>query len=274
MLSFQREVYKTELKNKLDYWKSPGVKDSFYGKLPVGDVISDFGIIRDGSGYFYMRDDFVAYYNLNNGHIIRIKKNWSLTDWNCYQQLHAKSNELNTFRLDIPLYREEIIMSDRNVWEYAELKSPGNSYGTNLFNHVFPEVELDLGIYENDKLYDGDKVNSSFFQDSLRGETVNYIIGYIEDVYTILHQAVLIAEANKCGLPDCLGDIANRYKDDIGFFWSDIDQSRWNTSKDYFLLNINSVLISTLNMLYGFGQITLEQQNQCINYAREKWILI
>jgi hypothetical protein len=274
MLPFQREIYKIELKNKLDRWKSPAGKDAFYGKLPTNAIIPDFGILRDGTGYFYMREDFVAYYSLTDGKIVRIKKNWSLLDWNCYNQLSNKAAELNTFRLDVPLYREEIVLSDGSVWEYAELQSPGNSYGINLFNDAFPDIETGPGVYVHDDMYEGNTIKPSFFPDSVREDTANFVKNYIDDAYEIARQAVLIASANNCGIPESLGNISNRYRDDVGSFWSDIDQSSWNLSKDHFLQNATIVLRHSLDFLHSFSHITSDQRNQMIAYAGEKWITI
>ncbi len=274
MLPFQREIYKTELKNKLDHWKSPAGKSKFYGKLPINDVIPDFGIIRDGSGYFYMRDDFVAYYSLTSGNIFRIKKNWTLKDWNCYQQLSDKATELKTFRVDVPLYREEILLSDGSTWEYAELRSPGNSYGINLFNDAFPDIETGPGVYVHDDMYEGNTIKPSLLPDSVREDTGNYIKKYIDDVCEITRQAVQIAFANKCGIPESLGNVSNRYRDDVGFFWSDIDQSRWDTSIEHFVQNTMIVLRYTLDFLHSFSHITSDQRDQMITYAEEKWATI
>jgi len=274
MLAFQREVFKTELKNKLAHWKSPAGKASFYGKLPVSDVIPDFGIIRDGSGYFHLRDDLVAYYDLTNGLIIRIRKNWSAKDWNCYQALYQKSLDEKTFRVDIPLYREELLISDGTTWEYAELRSPGSNYGTNLFNDAFPDIETGPGVYVHDNLYENNRINPVYIPDSVREDTTAYIRQHIDDTYQVAHQAALIARENNCGLPESIGNIANRYKDNQGYFWSDLDQAAWNLSKDHFMMNALTVLGLALDMLHGVSHLTAAQRDQCLAYAREKWVLI
>jgi hypothetical protein len=274
MLPFQREIFKTELRNKLEHWKSPASRAAFYGNLPTNTLFPDFGIVRDSAGYFYLREDFVAYYNLTNGHIIRMKKNWSLKDWECYQELYNKSVELGTFRIDAPLYREEVITSDGSKWEYAELQSPGNAYGTNLFDEAFQDVQVGSGNYMNEDIFDTNKVKPEVIPSTVRESVTEYVKRHIDDTYTIAHQSILIAETKRCGILENLGNIPNRYKDANGFFWSDLDQGSWTTSKTDFLSNALVVLELALEMLKSVGHLTAEQQNECVNYAREKWTTI
>lgn len=262
MLSFQRAIFIKELQDKLEYWMLPETKESFYKGLSTNPQTPNTGIERNADGYFYLSDNLISYCNLRNGHVIRIRKHWTLSDWTCYTQLYQKGVETGKFRIDIPLYREEISINN-HVWEYAELQTPCNDYGTNFNNDVFEWPELINGIDPNPSI-----------DHTLQDSVVQYYKEFIDQTIELKKSALEIANNNVVGLPKNLAQPANRFKDAIGYFWSDFDQDQW-------IHNNAEITVYSLAMFEGsvrFAQVcgVLDEPrvNDCLIYARSKWTTI
>jgi hypothetical protein len=280
MLAFQRSIYQVQLKNKLEFWSDPQNRKSYFANLPTNANIKDFGIFRDENGYIYVRDDFVAYYNLRNGLIVRIRKDWFKNDWSCYQELYNKSQELKTFRIDIPKYREELSMFDGSVWEYSELQSPGSNYGLSVLDTIF-----DNGITHSEGVYLPEEVVSGSIEDLVeyisqyattdtKDNTKKFFVDYIDNFLILLKESSAIAEKYKCGLPLNLGDPSMMYEDPQGYFWSDVDKMPWMYSKLEIVSNAHQILHNSLNYLSLLGHIDKERIDQCLDYARTQWTTI
>jgi len=262
MLSFQRAIFIKELLDKLEYWMRPETKALFYKDFNTNPSMPDMGIERNADGYFYLSDELISYCNLRNGYIIRIRKHWDLLDWTCYTQLYQKGLETKKFRIDIPIYREEILINN-HVWEYAELQSPGNDYGQNFNNDIFEWPELINGIEPNPEI-----------DDTLRDSVADYYKNFIDQAFEIMSAAAVIAENNNIGLPSNLVYPSTRFKDSVGHFWSDFDQTRWGIDKSLFITHSIGMLEGSLNFVKVCGVLDDSRVNSCLTYARSKWTTI
>lgn len=260
--NFRRALLISELKSKFAHWQKPGTKDFYCKNLNSNQTEPDFGILRDDNGYFYLSDNLVSYCHLRNGTVSRIRKNFGSSDWKCYNDLHFALQTSGDFRIDIPLYREEILI-DNNVWEYAELQSPNNDYGLNFNDDVFNWPELIDGVTPNPSI-----------DDNLRNSVESYFNEYIDQSTKLVKKALTVAQQNKCGLPTGLIEPSNRYKDQNGYFWSDFDADSWNNSKED-LMNMSFVILfTTLTFAKVCGVLDDQRMNNCLQNAREKWTTI
>lgn len=259
--SFQRNLIQVELRKRLDNWMDPAFKAQAYGDLPVLDT-PGFVTERDQDGYYLISDGLIAYCNLRNGLVFRIRKSFFAKDWICYAELAAKGTETGAFRIDIPLYKEEIETQD-GMWEYAELQSPGNNYGLNFNDDVFSWPELTNGLYPNESI-----------NDEVRQQAVSYFKEFVDQATVITHEAKLIAEKNNTGMPMDLCYIFNRYKDNTGYFWSDFDQQTWIQPLPEIVRDSSEKLGVALLFANTCGVLTTEQVAEINLYAREKWATI
>lgn len=259
--SFQRNLIQVELRKRLDNWMDPAVKAQAYANLPVSPA-PGFVTERDQDGYYLISDGLIAYCNLRNGLVFRIRKSFFDKDWVCYTELAAKGVETGAFRIDAPLYKEEIETQD-GVWEYAELQSPGNNYGQNFNNDVFSWPELSQGLIPNASI-----------NDTVRNGVVAYFKEFVDQATVITHEAKLIAQKNGTGMPMDLCYIFNRYKDNTGYFWSDFDQQTWVQPLPVIVRDSLEKLGVALLFASTCGVLTTEQVTEINLYARDKWATI
>lgn len=262
MLSFQRAIFIKGLLDKLEYWMLPETKESFYKGFSTDVTIPDMGIERNDDGYFYLSDDLVSYCNLRNGYVIRIRKHWNLSDWTCYTQLYQKGLETGKFRIDVPLYREEILIND-HVWEYAELQAPGNNYGENFNNDVFEWPELINGIDPNPSI-----------DDTIRDSVAQYYKDFVDQTIEIAKYALEIANNNGTGMPENLTQPSGRFKDADGYFWSNFDQDQWIYDNDAIVRYSQTMLEGSMRFAQVCGVIDESRVDDCLTYARSKWTTI
>lgn len=262
--SFQRSMIIKMLRDNINNWKLPETKRKFLNNLdtdPTG-FTTPFGIKRDDNGYFYLSDELVAYCNLKNGQIIRIRKNWTEKDWECYTELYQAGEKNKEFRIDIPQHRQ-IVTIDGDNWEYAELQSPSQEYGKNSDDDVFTWPELTDGLYQKNNI-------SEEYKDNI----VQYYKDFVDQATVILNNAVQISNKHNVGLPKNLCRTSTRYKDKDGYFWSDFDQDQWIIDKDS---AINYYLILFENTVYFAkicGVINNDRIENIITYARTQWTII
>lgn len=259
--SFQRNLIQVELRKRVDSWMDPAFRAQSYGNLPTGSA-PGFVTERDQDGYYLLSDGLIAYCNLRNGLVFRMRKSFFAKDWECYSELAAKGVELGSFRVDTPLHREEVETND-GIWEYAELQSPGKNYGQNFNNDVFSWPELTNGLIPN-----------AAIDDATRAGVVEYFKEFVDQATVITHQARLIAEKNGTGIPFDLCYIFNRYKDNAGYFWSDFDQQTWIQNKDAVVEDALSKLGGALLFANVCGVLTADNMNDITMYARDKWATI
>lgn len=228
-------------------------------KYSTNPAIYDFFIERDINGYYYISDDLVTYCDLKNGYIFRIRNLWRDWDWLCYQELADKARELGTFRVDIPLYRQEILI-DAVKWEYAELQSPGKNYGQNFDDDVFSWPELTDGLTPNTSI-----------DDDFRNQVFEYYKEFVNQSLIVMTESRKIAEKNNCGMPYDLCHLFARYRDDSGYFWSDFDQHSWVQTKEEVIRDALQVFGSALKFAEVCGVLDQTRIGDLFQYASEKW---
>lgn len=257
--SLQRTLIISELTNKAKNWSknNPMAKHSW--PRTVGERIEDFYIDRDDNGYYYVSSNLVSYCDLRKGYVFRIRRRYTKWDWNCYVELSQKSIEMNSFRMDIPLHREEITI-DLEKWEYGELQSPGSDYGQNFNDDVFEWPEL----------IDGITVNPSIDQ-TLKTQVSEYYKEFVDQALIIMKQARDISLKYNCGMPYDLCHLFSRFKDQSGYFWSDFDQQSWVNSRDEVVRE--SLIMFEMSLGFGLmcGVLDQSQVGEIFEYASEKW---
>ena len=263
MLAIQRNIFKKVLRDKYESWKLPETKYFYLKNLKTAppELAPTFAIERDDNGYFYLSDDLIAYCNLKNGQINRMRKDWAEKDWQCYTELFQAGVFNGEFRIDIPNFRE-LYNIDGHNWEYAELQSPCQDYGKNSNDDVFEWPELTDGRYQNNNI-------TEEYKDSV----AQYHRDFVDHAAIILKQAGQISTKHGVGLPRNLCRPSTRYKDRDGYFWSDFDQDSWiidnNTAMNYYL----AIFYGTLRFARVCGVLDDTRVENVFLYAREKWTI-
>jgi hypothetical protein len=260
--SDQRSAMIQQLQSKYEYWKDPETKFLFFKGASTNPQIPEFAIERDNDGYFYLSNELLAYCNLRNGYICRMRKRWRTEDWECYNDLYRASENTKEFRIDIPLCRS-IIAIDGDDWEYAELQSPGSDYGLNFNDDVFKWPELTDGMEPNKEI-------TSSYQD----QVADYYKEFVDGAYIIIKHADQIAKKYGVGLPKNLGRPSTRFKDSNGYFWSDFDQDEWEIEKEAAIVYHLTIFGGTLNFAKRCGVLDNIRVDEILQYAREKWTTI
>lgn len=260
--AFQRTIVQNELRNRYNSWKTPETKNKFFRSHNTNPLFEEFGIERNGNGYFYLSDNLVVYNDLKLGTIFRIKKGASPKSWNCYVDLYNRSQELKTFRIDQPLHKENIFV-DQETWEYAELQSPGKDYGQNYNDDVFQWPELTDGLVQRNEI-----------SREYKAEVEQYFKDFVDQALLIILEAVEIAKKHSSGLPKNLCRLSTRFKDAQGYFWSDFDQEEWNSSAAELYSWSMTAFGSTLEFTKRCGVLDADQVSNCITYASVKWKIV
>lgn len=253
--------YIVELKSRVSAWQDPQTQKE-YVLEPSNPMVPNFGIERDFNGYFYLSENLVSYCDLRSGMIYRIKKGNNSLNSKCYKEFYELGAAEESFRIDIPIHREEIQV-DGITWEYLKLQSPGGDYGFNFNDDVFEWPEL----------INGEKPNPSI-NDELRDSVRDYFKNFIDQSLELVKKAKQVADANACGMPLGIVQTSNRFKDKVGYFWSDLDHNEWSMSKD----QLETASMDTLYATFFFAKIcgVLDdlRVNELITYARLKWSTI
>lgn len=257
----RRNHLQQELLKRIQNWKDPAVKSS-YVIQPNNPVVDDFGIERDDNGYYFLSDNVFSYCDLRSGMIYRIKKNYNNNDWKCYSELYQSGVDSGKFRLDIPLHREEVYLEERN-WEYVELQSPNRDYGYNFNDDVFSWPELTDGLTPN-----------AGIDSSYKNTVKEYFKEYIDQSLDLVTAAVAVSAKNGTGMPKGICEPSNRYKDAVGYFWSDFDHEDWNLSKNEIKIVSMEVFGASIMFAKVCGVLDQTHVSELIDYARSKWTTI
>ena len=232
---------KEQLQATMEKWIAPGKIAGYYGNLELAPGQIPFAIEKDSTGYYYIVSDGITYYNMIDGTIYRLRQTWAPHDWKCYNDLYALSVERGTFRIDKPLFQEVILY--RGEWEYSELQSPNGEYGAN----------------PNDDMF------------AWKFDSVEYLHEYIDQCVDTTNAIIDVANSNMCGVPAKACTISSRFRDSVGYFWSDIDLASWTglgvSIKDTVMIEI----VGITNFAHAKGYINLDDAKDVVTYAREKW---
>lgn len=259
--SYQRSFIIKQLRAKYDYWMKPETKFQFYKGLPTSSQFPSFGIEREENGYYYLSDDLIAYCNLRNGYVCRIRKHWKPHDWDCYKELYELGQQTGRFRMDVPYHREDFNVGGSR-WEYAELQSPNRNYGENYNDDVFEWPELINGLYPNESI-----------DDAYRDSVAKYYKDYVDQAGMVLYHATIIADKHGVGLPGKLCRPTTRFRDEVDYFWSDFDQDMWVHEKPKVIHYALVILEGALGFGKACGVLDDARIQDCMNHARATWTI-
>jgi hypothetical protein len=269
MFPYQRSYFISTLTEKLKHWYSPAAKQEFYPNI---DIKPAFGIQLLENGYYYLSDTYVSYNDLTNGLIVRLNKHSDDSkNWECFTELSKAEN----FKTDLPVYRDFVSTADFGIYEYAEIKSPHSQYGENLYDTIFNNT---IETFEtNPDVYLDKDWNPPLQSSEILENTKAILESYIEPFRHLVVAIDEIDDKYQSGYPEFESSIIKSlYKDDVGFFWSDIDQLSWN-NKITHVIFVNQAL-TDLWIVGAFvrdcGLLTDDMLNEIHEKARTAWLMI
>jgi hypothetical protein len=129
-----------------DIWNYNDSNDPAVLVCPSKDIVIEW----TDSGYFEVKKDKITFNDCVNGHTYSLRKDEtrsyrrdsSREDWRKFQELFIDASNTKLFRIDAPIFREEITI-DNNDWEYTKIARPGASIGK-IYNQHF----MDPGTIE------------------------------------------------------------------------------------------------------------------------------
>jgi hypothetical protein len=266
--NFQRSLFKKELLSRLKYWLSPESKNEFYKNIPFKP---EMGIQRVDNGYYYLSNKLVSFSDLTNGLVVRMRSYKTTKDWDCYNDLYKQSLEKG-IRIDVPLYKEMITDHLGNTWEYAEIRSPENQYGSNLYDILFSDSHKTLE--EEKDFYLTNDWQLPQASDGIKSSAKELFEIYIDQFVIVAGLASSIAEKNNSSLPLGIANMSTLYRDSNGYFWSDFDHNTWTTTKSNLISSALSDFESTTYFAEKSGLLDSVVRENLIKYAREKWTAI
>jgi hypothetical protein len=258
MFTITKEAKINDLKNKLTYWKSDTAQDKYVNGVSVNkdNFATKFGTQPASGGYYYMSDELVGFYDFNTGSCIRIKKmNNSDVTWKSFESLVNVGVTKKSFRTDKPVYRE-VLNIDNQLWDYIELVSPKNEYGTNFENYVFDWPPLTDGLIPNSN------ITSADIQ-----ECVSFYKEFIDQRNIILPEVLEIAKSNSIGIPVEICNMSSLYKDSAGYFWSELDKSDWSVPVSNVYNSVMGFTMGSTAIALKCGMLTQADADAIISYA-------
>lgn len=271
MLPYQRSYHITTLVDKLKYWLSPDAKKEFYPNLafkpPVGIQVVE-------NGYYYISDNYVAYNDVTNGLIVRIKENADPIHWKCFSDLYNESSKSKTITTDQPSFQDFIEIEDKGTWEYCEIKSPNGQYGLNLNDELFDNSFTFSDPDNKDKYLDPSWQAPQMSADEKNKKQI-ILESYIDQLSILMNEMYKISTKNNCGFPKFENRLIScLYRDSNGYFWSDIDQFEWNSTPGIFIEAALEEFSLVTKFANRCGLITGEMHYALYQKAREKWLTV
>lgn len=266
MLPYQRSYFQTTLLAKLVYWQSSDSKSEFY---PTLDVKPAFGIQMADTGHWFLSNDYVSYNDIRNGFIVRIFKNTYKKNWQCLTDLSAFSKAGQFLRVDAPLHSENLTVAKDDVWEYAEIQSPGNEYGVNFMDLLHEDYPAEA--LENYFLNFLSKPLQAKQQPIEKLDNVqDFFNAYLEQLSHLIIAFKQVQQSNGCGFPrNKTGSFLSCfYKDTAGYFWSDIDRLEWTCSEHEFYTIILDEISLVTDFMIHIGCLDEQRKNNIQNTAR------
>jgi hypothetical protein len=269
MFPYQRSYFISTLTEKLKHWYSPAAKQEFYPNI---DIKPAFGIQLLENGYYYLSDTYVSYNDLTNGLIVRLNKHSAESwNWECFTELSKAEN----FKTDLPVYRDFVSTADFGIYEYAEIKSPHSQYGENLYDTIFNNT---IETFEtNPDVYLDKDWNPPLQSSEILENTKAILESYIEPFRQLVVAIDEIDDKYQSGYPEFeLSIVKSIYKDNVGFFWSDIDQLSWNDkiTQTVFVDQALRDLWITGAFVRDCGLLTDDMLNEIHEKARTAWLMI
>ncbi len=231
------------LLEKWQYWTSENRISDFYDNRI--DIVADSPAVEIlGNGYISVAHDYIEYSNFTTGNYSRIVKNWNDNDVFATLKLYEKSQQLNTFRVDNLSFHKLVQFQGSNCL-YSEFTSPNSQYGRSYAEEMMTTAR------PNDE------------------NAILKIREYIDQTKILLDVARQISTELSCRIPKRLCDPENRYKDDIGTFYSGIN--KWDTDTDLVIKLGLEFLNQGIHIFSKSTTITNDQKTELLNYAETIW---
>jgi len=231
------------LLEKWVYWTSENRISQFYNNLinispntPAVEILEN--------GYISVTNNYIEYANLTTGNYSRIVKNWNDNDVFATLKLYEKAQQLNTFRVDNLSFHKLVQFQGLNCL-YSEFTSPNSQYGQS-----YPEEMLSI-------------------QRPTKEDAILKVREYIDQTKILLDVARQISTELGCGVPKRLCNPGDRYKDDIGIFYSGIN--KWDTDSASVIKLGLEFLNQGIHVIFKSNPISSDQQTELLNYAETLW---
>lgn len=234
------------LLEKWQYWTSENRISQFYNNLVTVTADTPAVELLD-NGYILVNNKFIEYTNLTTGNISRITNEWNGYDILAMTRLGELSQQLNTFRIDKLVSHATVKFKNINC-SYATFESPNAQYGLSMANTMrvskLEDWTIDILVQEYREGIDQAKI--------------------------LLDAARQVSCDIGCGLPRTLLDPHNRFKDDVGYYWSGL--TKWDTEPNT-VINFG---LEFLNLGMTFSSNFVDPVNEgkkeeLLNYAETLW---
>jgi hypothetical protein len=242
--AFEQAIDKSAfLLEKWQYWVSENRISNFYDNRI--EVIADTPAVEMlQNGYISVAYDYIEYSNFTTGNYSRIVKNWNDNDVFATLKLYEKSQQLNSFRVDNLSYHKLVQFQGTDCL-YSEFTSPNSQYGQSYSEEI-------LGT-----------------QRPTNETIILKIREHIDQTKILLDVAKQVSTEIGCGFPKLLCDPGNRYKDDVGTFYSGIN--KWDTDLASVIKLGLEFLNQAIHIMFKSNSIDTEQKTELLNYAETLW---
>jgi len=242
--AFEQAIDKSAfLLEKWQYWTSENRISNFYDNRI--EIIDDSPAVEIlGNGYISVAYNYIEYSSFTTGNYSRIVKNWNDNDVFATLKLYEKAQQLNTFRVDNLSFHKLVQFQGADCL-YSEFTSPNSQYGQSY-------IEEMLSI-----------------QRPTNEDAILKFREYIDQTKILLDVARQISTELGCGIPKLLCDPGNRYKDDIGTFYSGIN--KWDTDLTSVIKLGLEFLNRVIHVMLKTNPISNVQRTELLNYAETLW---
>jgi hypothetical protein len=117
-------IQKLQTSIEQDIWNYDDSIDPNRLVSPLKDAVIEW----NDTGYFEIKKDKIMFNDCVNGHTFTLKKNGTREDWKKFQDLFIEASETKLFRIDAPIFREELLIAEI-PWEYTKVARPGGGVG-------------------------------------------------------------------------------------------------------------------------------------------------
>jgi hypothetical protein len=246
-MDFIQNLRFSSLLERFNYWNQRENRVAFFNNFPLPEdhvpklrlLPNTFIIAPLYDGYEEFLGTTMKYHELTTNKIFVLRPYTNNTEYKCYQELYQASVLLKTFRINEPIFRE-VVTIDSKQYEYFEFKAP------------------------TDKT--GDNVSTTFLYGT---PTIESIREYIAEAKELLSAAKAISLSNQTGFPETVCFSLNRFKDDIGYYYSECLD--WNSSFEDCIEDQVEWLGRVLSAFKFLNIFTETQIAATVAYARETW---
>lgn len=130
-------IQKLQKVTEQDIWNYDDSNNPDILVSPLKDVVIEW----TDAGYFEIKKDKIMFNDCVNGHSYTLRKNGSREDWKKFQDLFIEASKTELFRIDAPIFREELLIAE-TFWEYTKAARPGGGVGAVVDQHYMNPILL------------------------------------------------------------------------------------------------------------------------------------